>query len=409
MSGRFGRRMRKGVMGTAVAAAAMAALSASQAPGLANQPPKDHGHAAPPPGPAISGDSPYYTDLPPLNTAPGTPGTSPTDTPGGGSTLTPGGAALPRTVLDAYMKAQASIDRSDAECHLPWELLAAIGQVESGQARGGDVRPDGTTVNPILGPELNGNGFANISDTDHGRYDGDSVHDRAVGPMQFIPSTWATWGVDGNGDGRADPNNVYDAALAAGHYLCADGRNLADSTDMDSAILGYNHSEVYLHTVRSWYEYFHSGHHDAVPDRPGHPTTPPTSSATPTSPSPSSTPHPGHSHPGSGSGSGSASGKPTPTVSATGTVSPAPTSSSPKPSPSGSSTPLPTCPSTSPSPSASASGSASATPTPTATGSASPSPSPSPSGSDKPCATPSPSSSGSAVAPSPGVTPPATP
>ena len=151
---------------------------------------------------------------------------------------------------------------------MPWQLLAAIGKVESGQARGGKVDAAGTTFSPILGPVLNGVGFANISDTDNGAYDGDSTHDRAVGPMQFIPSTWATWGQDGNGDGRKDPNNIYDAALAAGRYLCADGRDLAVKSDLDRAILGYNHSQEYLNTVLSWFEYYKRGTHE-VPDGAG--------------------------------------------------------------------------------------------------------------------------------------------
>lgn len=87
--------------------------------------------------------------------------------------------------------------------------------MESGQARGGQVDASGTTTSKILGPALDGNGFALIKDTDNGAYDGNSTYDQAVGPMQFIPSTWAWAGRDGNGDGKKDPNNIYDAALAA--------------------------------------------------------------------------------------------------------------------------------------------------------------------------------------------------
>ena len=67
--------------------------------------------------------------------------------------------------------------------------------------------------------------------------------------MQFIPSTWKWAGRDGNGDGRKDPNNVYDAALAAGHYLCRFDWNLADQADLDRAILSYNNSRDYLNLV----------------------------------------------------------------------------------------------------------------------------------------------------------------
>jgi hypothetical protein len=86
--------------------------------------------------------------------------------------------------------------------------------------------------------------------------------------MQFIPSTWAWAGRDGNGDGVKDPNNVYDAALAAGHYLCRADRDLSVQSDMNAAILGYNDSQEYLDTVLSWYEYYRKGVH-SIPDGTG--------------------------------------------------------------------------------------------------------------------------------------------
>jgi membrane-bound lytic murein transglycosylase B len=88
-------------------------------------------------------------------------------------------------------------------------------------------------------------GVAFIADTDGGRFDGDTVFDRAVGPMQFIPSSWRSFGMDGNGDGVADPNNIDDAALAAGRYLCANGRDLSTGPGWRSAVLSYNNSDDY--------------------------------------------------------------------------------------------------------------------------------------------------------------------
>ncbi|MFI5684392.1 lytic transglycosylase domain-containing protein [Streptomyces sp. NPDC051636] len=250
-----GHRFR-GARGTAVAAAAMAALTASQAPGAAPA------RAAAPverpaagQGPSMSGDTPYRTELPPLKRA------------GQGRKASVGGGAVPATVFAAYRHAEAELARTAPGCRLRWQLLAAIGQVESGQAEGGRVTGDGTTVTPILGPRLDGGAFAVVRDTDGGAYDGDAVYDRAVGPMQFIPSTWARWGADGNGDGRADPDNVFDAALAAGRYLCAAGGDLSEPAGLDRAILGYNHSAAYLRTVRAWYAYFLEGHR-VVPDGP---------------------------------------------------------------------------------------------------------------------------------------------
>ncbi|MGP3981391.1 lytic murein transglycosylase [Streptomyces sp. KR80] len=264
MAAQFGRRLRRGAATTAVAAIAMAALTASQAPDLVDTRSDGRtGDSTPDTEPPIDGGSPYYTDLPPLNT-PGKPETS-IDLPVGPGTAE---AGIPATVLDAYKKAAAALAESNPGCNLRWELLAAIGKVESGQARGGRVDTEGTTLTPILGPQLNGGRFAKISDTDSGAYDGDSSYDRAVGPMQFIPSTWANWGADGNSDGEKNPNNVYDAALAAGRYLCAGGRDLSVRADLDRAILGYNYSRQYLRTVLSWFEYYKRGTHE-VPDGTG--------------------------------------------------------------------------------------------------------------------------------------------
>ncbi|MCS0635752.1 lytic murein transglycosylase [Streptomyces sp. LP05-1] len=270
------RRIRR----AAVAAAAVTLLTASQAPGevrprdqdgtdrapgLATDGSGDPGAAGalgrrPAPGSRAPGqsDGSYHTELPPLTAAAGP--------------AAPRYAAevrlqsgLPATVLAAYRRAEASVRRTDPGCRLPWQLLAAIGKVESGHAGGGAVTADGTTRGRILGPVLNGGGFAVITDTDHGVFDGDARYDRAVGPMQFIPSTWASWGADGNGDGRADPDNVFDAALAAGRYLCAGGRDLGLAGPLDQAVLSYNHSAEYLRTVRHWLAFYRTGVH-GVPD-----------------------------------------------------------------------------------------------------------------------------------------------
>ncbi|WP_399884604.1 lytic transglycosylase domain-containing protein [Streptomyces sp. BBFR51] len=267
------RRARRGLRTTALAVAAMAALTASQAPGLTPDAKDSHtGPAAddlaPPTadgpfaGLAPPGDGSYHTELPPLATRNGTPASPALAR----DVRTQSG--IPATVLRAYRAAETSVGRSDPGCRLPWELLAAIGKVESGQARGGAVDRNGTTRGRITGPPLDGRGFALIRDTDGGAHDGDTVYDRAVGPMQFLPSTWARWGADGNGDGRADPNNVFDAALAAGHYLCAGDRDLGRAADLDRAILSYNNSRSYLELVRYWLEFYSRGVH-TVPDGKG--------------------------------------------------------------------------------------------------------------------------------------------
>jgi transglycosylase-like protein with SLT domain len=165
-----------------------------------------------------------------------------------------GALGIPVMVLRAYHLAADRLDLEQPACKLPWWLLAGIGHTESGHAESGRLLPDGTTRGRILGPVLNGGiaGDAVITDTDHGFYDGDTRYDRAVGPMQFIPSTWVIWSADGNGDGKRDPNNIYDSTLAAARYLCADGRNLSTAAGIDAAVLSYNHSLPYLETVLAW-------------------------------------------------------------------------------------------------------------------------------------------------------------
>ncbi|MBP2340786.1 lytic transglycosylase domain-containing protein [Saccharothrix coeruleofusca] len=176
----------------------------------------------------------------------------------GGATSGPLG--LPGVMLDAYMRAADRLERTTPNCNLHWSLLAGIGRIESGHARGGRVDARGNTINPILGPVLNGGpGMAAISDTDDGRYDYDTTWDRAVGPMQFIPSTWAGYAADGNNDGQSNPNNIYDATVGAGNYLCAYNSDLSDPAQRARSVFRYNHSDEYVRTVLYWADAYADG------------------------------------------------------------------------------------------------------------------------------------------------------
>jgi membrane-bound lytic murein transglycosylase B len=153
--------------------------------------------------------------------------------------------------FDAYRRAAASMALTNPSCGIPWWALAGITRVESrhGQFGGSTLLYSGNTSQPIIGIPLDGeNNTAVIPDTDGGALDGDPVYDHAVGPMQFIPSTWRRWARDGNGDGVADPNNIYDAAATAARYLCASGPMQTDA-DMTRGFLSYNHSDTYAATV----------------------------------------------------------------------------------------------------------------------------------------------------------------
>ncbi|MFE5836376.1 lytic murein transglycosylase [Arthrobacter sp. NPDC056493] len=159
---------------------------------------------------------------------------------------------IPSRALQAYAEATSRTNAATPGCGIGWNTVAAIGLVESGHGThgGGSLTDTGNSSQPIIGPSLNGEGFAPIPDTDGGALDGDTTWDHAVGPMQFIPSTWQSAGRDGNGDGVADPLNIDDAALSAAAYLCAEGRDLLSGEDWTNAVLSYNHSEAYVSQVR---------------------------------------------------------------------------------------------------------------------------------------------------------------
>lgn len=155
---------------------------------------------------------------------------------------------IPQRALDAY-RAAGDIG---SLCLLDWSVIAGIGRVESNHADGGRLLGDGRTFRPILGPVLNGGAFAAIPDSDNGQLDGHTRWDRAVGPMQFIPGTWAWMGVDADGDGRADPHDIDDAAAATALYLCRSSPDLSQLDALAEALLTYNKSRAYVASVVSW-------------------------------------------------------------------------------------------------------------------------------------------------------------
>ena len=164
---------------------------------------------------------------------------------------------IPSVALAAYEQAASILSGRDPSCNLGWEDLAGIGRVESdnGLTWGAAARvtTDGTLVPPIIGPALDGqDGTPAIPTTDGGVLEHDPVWAHAVGPMQFLPSTWAKYGQDAVGSGTPNPQNFYDAALAAGVYLCDAGGNLATPTGLARAILAYNHSPSYVSLVEDW-------------------------------------------------------------------------------------------------------------------------------------------------------------
>ncbi len=169
---------------------------------------------------------------------------------------------IPSRALEAYKRGAALVDAADPACGIDWALVAAIGKIESDHGRyaGNGLDESGTVRPGIFGLPLNGNNdTAVIRDTDGGAYDRDPQWDRAVGPMQFIPGTWRTVGVDADGDGAKNPQNMSDAATSTAVYLCSGPGDLTRASDLRSAVLRYNQSDAYASQVIAIAEGYRQG------------------------------------------------------------------------------------------------------------------------------------------------------
>ena len=125
------------------------------------------------------------------------------------------------------------------------DVLAPLGFTEGKPGKGHIDTGPGAATPPILGPALDGrNGTARIPDAPSA--DGWA---HAQGPMQFLPSTWSTWGrlAPGRPPGASpSANNAWDAIWTAAAYLCGGHGRI---TDLRAAILTYNHSNAYVDAV----------------------------------------------------------------------------------------------------------------------------------------------------------------
>ncbi|MCW8384106.1 C40 family peptidase [Streptomyces justiciae] len=185
---------------------------------------------------------------------------------GGGSS-----ADIPARMLTAYKKAVQQTGRHAPTCRgMLWPVLAGIAKVESNHATGHTITASGDIRPRIYGVLLNGSGAGgnttSFPDTDGGRWDGTAMGERAVGPFQFLPSTWQSIGADANGDRVADPHNADDAALGAALYLCGEGRNLTQRAQLKAAIYQYNHSTAYVADVLGWIDKYAAAANDPALD-----------------------------------------------------------------------------------------------------------------------------------------------
>ena len=358
---------------------------------------------------------------------------------------------MPAVTLRAYRAAAEVLAREQPTCGIDWAPLAAIGRVESNHGRfgGATVTADGRSVPAVLGVRLDGSlaGTMVIRDTDAGALDGDVVYDRAVGPMQFLPGTWARWGSDGDRDGDRDPQNINDAALAAARYLCSGDGGLDSPGPAAAAVRRYNHSSEYVQLVLATAQGYRGGgpaaFFDGAPSgyapvgpldavypgapgwsQPARPVLPSTvgvpDGPTPSSPSPSTTPSRTATPSGTTRPTSPVTASPTPSVTVSPTASPTGRpSASPSPTTTGgttSTTAGPTAsPTTSPTgePTSGPTGEQTSAPTgepttsPTASPSGTPSAEPSGEQTTAPTATPAPDPSDPApdCEPEPTVTP----
>lgn len=158
---------------------------------------------------------------------------------------------IPPVVKSAYVAAQSYLASSDPSCHLSWADLAAIGQLESGQAQwdGTRLAPNGDTYPVILGPPLDGSGGTAVLASPGGSlFDGGGPYERAIGPMQLLPATWLSVAPMLPPGMARDPSNVFSAATAAGIYLCraAGPQGLQSPSGLQRAYQSYNHSRSYV-------------------------------------------------------------------------------------------------------------------------------------------------------------------
>ena len=163
----------------------------------------------------------------------------------------PGTLRIPAIALSAYRNAERMMAAASPGCGVSWNLLAGIGRIESMHANGGATDARGTAVRPIYGPALDGTLPGNeviVQSRSADRV----MYARAMGPMQFLPGTWSRYASDGDGDGKADVQNVFDSSLAAARYLCSGGLNLRDPGQVMAAILRYNNSVAYARNVLGW-------------------------------------------------------------------------------------------------------------------------------------------------------------
>lgn len=131
--------------------------------------------------------------------------------------------------LAAYQKTEHTMASTDPDCGVSWNLLAGVDRIEP-------TLPD-----------------ASRSDTPL------AVHPTGKGPGKLLPAAWARFASDGDGDGKSDPGDVFDATLATARYLCSSGLNLRKEGQALLTLVYLNNSVAYAETVLGWAETYATG------------------------------------------------------------------------------------------------------------------------------------------------------
>ncbi len=194
---------------------------------------------------------------------------------------------IPDAALAAYQRSAAVMAEAAPDSRLRWTLLAAVGRVLTDHGQRGDHRVDdrGNVRPGIVGKPLLARGGHRVGDTEAGLLDEDRRFDRPVGPMLLSPADWSVVGVDGDSNGKRNPQDVDDASLALAVLLCAPGVDLRtpegkraalpridDTPDFVQAVLEVD--AAYRRQVRSGVEQLDVGPPITLPELPSLPSLP---------------------------------------------------------------------------------------------------------------------------------------
>ncbi len=123
--------------------------------------------------------------------------------------------------LSAYRKTERTMAATAPGCGLSWNLLAGIGRLESSPTKGNPAAMRSVSV-------------------------------KGKGPKTLPSTTWSRFASDGDGDGKSDPHNLFDATLATARHLCSSGLNFHNHAQLLTALLRYNNSLSFAENVLGW-------------------------------------------------------------------------------------------------------------------------------------------------------------